>query len=207
MDNFEVLKPFGPSILKIKMSIEMIKEMNDYVDFIIKDEQKIKKLDEGNRLIGKVQQEFLMEVDFMKKIKWAEFLANSCARWIANEKNVKLTGFEIIRSWVVRQFKNDYNPIHFHTGHVSGVGYLKVPKNLGETTQKGKNNVNGKLVLVDGSKKLFSNPIFVITPKVGDFYLFPNYLLHAVYPFSDTDDERRSVSFNAKLDDTSASIE
>ena len=62
-------------------------------------------------------------------------------------------------------------------------------------------------MLVDGSKNLFSNPIFVITPKVGDFYLFPNYLLHAVYPFSDTDDERRSVSFNAKLDDTSASIE
>ena len=45
MDNFEVLKPFGPSIVKIKMPNEMIKEINDYVDFVIKDEQKMKKLD------------------------------------------------------------------------------------------------------------------------------------------------------------------
>ena len=204
---FQILRPFGPSIVKLKIPTNIIDDMNKYVDEVVKSDKKSKKLDFGSNLAGNVQQEIFLEIEFMKKIRWAEFLANSCARWIAHEKNTKLTGFEIIRSWVVRQFKNDYNPIHFHTGHVSGVGYLKVPKNLGETTQKGKNNVNGKLVLVDGSKKLFSNPIFVITPKVGDFYLFPNYLLHAVYPFSDTDDERRSVSFNAKLDDTSASIE
>ena len=204
---FQILRPFGPSIVKLKIPTNIIDDMNKYVDEVVKSDKKSKKLDFGPNLAGNVQQEIFLEIEFMKKIRWAEFLANSCARWISYEKNTKLTGFEIIRSWVVRQFKNDYNPIHFHTGHVSGVGYLKVPKNLGETTQKGKNNVNGKLVLVDGSKKLFSNPIFVITPKVGDFYLFPNYLLHAVYPFSDTDDERRSVSFNAKLDDTSASIE
>ena len=204
---FQILRPFGPSIVKLKIPTNIIDDMNKYVDEVVKSYEKSKKLDFGSKLAGNVQQEIYLETEFMKKIKWAEFLGNACARWIANEKNIKLTGFEIVRSWVVRQFKNDYNPIHFHTGHVSGVGYLKVPKNLGETVQKGKNNVNGKLVLVDGSKKLFSNPIFVITPKVGDFYLFPNYLLHAVYPFSDTDDERRSVSFNAKLDDTSASIE
>ena len=77
MDNFEVLKPFGPSIVKIKMPNEMIKEINQYVDLVIKDDQKIKRLDEGDKLIGKVQQEFLMEVEFMKKIKWAEFLASN----------------------------------------------------------------------------------------------------------------------------------
>ena len=75
MSNFEVLKPFGPSIIKIKMPNEMIEQINNYVDSVINDEQKIKKLDEGDKLIGKVQQEFLMEVEFMKKIKWANFLA------------------------------------------------------------------------------------------------------------------------------------
>ena len=76
MENFEVLKPFGPSIVKIKMPNEMVEKINDYVDEVIQDEQKIKDLDEGDKLIGKVQQEFLMEVNFMKKIKWAEFLAS-----------------------------------------------------------------------------------------------------------------------------------
>ena len=46
--------------------------------------------------------------------------------------------------------------------------------------------------------------MFVVKPKVGDFYFFPNYLMHTVYPFTDTDEERRSVSFNAYLDKESS---
>ena len=115
--------------------------------------------------------------------------------------------FNIINSWIVRQFKHEYNPVHYHNGHISGVGYLKVPKNFGPTVQKDKkHNDNGKLELIDGTKRLFSKPIFRVTPKVGDFYLFPNYMLHTVYPFTDTEEERRSVSFNAKLDEEAASL-
>ena len=44
-----------------------------------------------------------------------------------------------------------------------------------------------------------SNSTFNIEPRVGDFYFFPNYLMHTVYPFSDTDEERRSISFNANM--------
>ena len=28
------------------------------------------------------------------------------------------------------QFAHDYNPIHFHDGHISGVGYLEALLNL-----------------------------------------------------------------------------
>ena len=45
-----------------------------------------------------------------------------------------------------------------------------------------------------------SNSVFKIVPKVGDFYLFPHYLMHTVYPFKETDEERRSISFNAYID-------
>ena len=45
------------------------------------------------------------------------------------------------------------------------------------------------------------------TPEVGNFYLFPNYLMHTVYPFTRYfDEERRSVSFNAKIDDDAARL-
>ena len=200
MTNFEVLKPFGPSIVKIKMSNEMIKKINEYVDSVIKDEEKIKKLDEGDKLIGKVQQEFLMEVEFMKKIKWADFLATSVSSWAKEELNKEIKHFELIKSWVVRQFKNDYNPVHWHTGDISGVGYLKVPSYLGNTSQADKKtNENGKLQLIFGSPNLFSKSTYLVKPEIGDFYLFPNYLMHTVYPFSGTDEERRSVSFNAKV--------
>ena len=100
----------------------------------------------------------------------------------------------------MRQFKNECNPSHWHSGHVSGVGYLKVPKKFGDTFQKSKPNFNGYLQLIHGSKMFLCNSTLEIKPEVGDFYFFPNYLMHTVFPFTDTDEERRSVSFNAYID-------
>ena len=203
----EIIKPFGPSIVKIKIPDETIREMNLFVDEIIRDTERLEKFNEGPKLAGNVYQEFLLNTDFMKKIKWGDFLGTACNDWVWKEKNFNLKSFQIIKSWIVRQFKYEYNPIHYHSGHISGVGYLKVPIKMGETTQKDKKvNNNGKLILIDGSKKLFSSPTYTITPKVGDFYLFPSYLMHTVYPFSNTDEERRSVSFNARIDEKAASL-
>jgi hypothetical protein len=205
--DIEILRPFGPSIVKVQLPLEIINQMNDYTDTIVKDQNKSTELDHGKKLVGNVQQEIVLEVEFMKKIKWAEFLASVVQIWVAKELGKKMSQFNIINSWIVRQFKHEYNPVHWHDGHISGVGYLKVPKNLGSYVQKNKkNNDNGKLELIDGTMRLFSNPLYSVTPKVGDFYLFPNYMMHTVYPFADTNEERRSVSFNAKFDGKSAAL-
>ena len=101
----------------------------------------------------------------------------------------------------MRQFKDEYNPTHWHSGHISGVGYLKVPNDLGSKKKgKEKNNINGCLQLIHGSKMFMSESIYTAKPEIGDFYLFPNYLMHAVFPFADSDEERRSISFNAYID-------
>ena len=203
----EIFKPFGPSIVKISIPEEIISAMNSYVEEIIKDKEKLKENDEGHKLAGNVYQEFLLDTEFMKNIKWANFLGLVCEKWVWREKAIKLKKFQIIKSWIVRQSKNEYNPIHYHSGNISGVGYLKVPSSMGETLQKNKTiNNNGKLILIDGSKKMFCSPTYTITPKVGDFYLFPSYLMHTVYPFSDTEEERRSVSFNAIIDEQSSML-
>ena len=205
--SFEVLKPFGPSIVKTIIPENIIIEMNKYVDDIIIDNEKMNKLNHGQYLAGNVTNEFRLDIEFMRKVKWAEFLGKSCQRWLFEEHNISIKKFDIVASWIVRQFKNEYNPIHYHSGQISGVGYLKVPKSMGETFQKNKDlNQNGKLVLIDGSKKFACTPTHIITPQVGDFYFFPSYMMHTVYPFSDTSDERRSVSFNAKIDDNAAKL-
>ena len=200
MEDLEILQPFGPSIAKVSIPEEMIKSMNNYIDKIVKDQKKSEKLDGGYKLAGNVTQEFRLEGDFMKKIKWFDFLAISVQNWLLKKTGKKIKKFDLIASWIVRQLKNEYNPVHFHGGHVSGVGYLKVPTNMGETIQKDKQNRNGNLVLIHGSSQFLSKSILTIKPKVGDFYFFPNYVMHTVYPFADTDEERRSVSFNANLD-------
>ena len=199
--DFKFVRPFGPMISKVTIPEDIINKLNEYIDKIITNEKKLQKLNHGKQLAGNVQQEFKLENDFVQNCGWGNFLAGCVNLWMEKAVDKKITKFELISTWVVRQFQNEYNPIHTHGGHISGVGYLKVPKDFGEYHQKGKvNNQNGRLSLIHGSKMFLSESTFNITPKVGDFYFFPNYLMHTVYPFSNTDEERRSISFNANID-------
>ena len=50
-------------------------------------------------------------------------------------------------------------------------------------------------------RKLYVRVNLYYFTKSGDFYFFPNYLMHTVYPFTGTDKERRSISFNAFIDE------
>lgn len=201
-----MIKPFGPSIVKAKLPDFFITQLNDYADAVFADQDRAKALDHGPLLAGNVTSEILLEEAFMEQIQWVDFIALVCNEWLKKASGKELQNIQIINSWIVRQFKHEYNPVHHHAGHISGVAYLKVPRNMGNTVQDNKQkNSNGNLVFLYGSQNLFSNSAFEITPEVGDFYMFPGYLDHAVYPFSGTDEERRSVSFNAIIDPEAAS--
>ena len=197
-----VIRPFGPSILKVKMSDDIVKILNNYTEKKSKENFDEKNLNAGNKLAGNVSQEITIENDFIKTSGFGNFLMKETANWIfsSTKQKQQIKNFRLIGSWIVRQFQNEFNPLHTHTGHVSGVGYLKVPKNLGNTVQKNKPNLNGHLQLVHGTKNFLSDSILDIKPEVGDFYFFPHYVMHTVYPFVDTSEERRSVSFNALID-------
>ena len=198
----QIIKHFGPSIAKAKIPKDIIDQLNSYIDQVVIDEQKSHKLNMGLELAGDVTQEFKLEREFMGKSGWLNFLANITREFIQMDTGKKITSFEMIESWVVRQFKDEYNPIHWHGGHVSGAGFLKLPKTFGSHVQdkEDKNYVGGTLNFIHGSKQFMSNSKLKIIPEVGDFYFFPHYLMHTVYPFKGTDDERRSISFNANID-------
>ena len=202
--NAEIIKPFGPSIFKVKIPKQIVDNLNQYVDNTVADKTKANQLNYGNQLIGDVTQEFKLEEDFMKQIGWLGFLGNCTSNWIQNATGNKIKNFSIMDSWIVRQFKNEYNPIHYHTGHISGAGFLKLPTSFGTHVQgqekQEKDYFGGTLNLVHGQKSFLSESVFSIQPEVGDFYFFPHYLMHTVYPFKNTSEERRSISFNAVID-------
>ena len=196
-----VLQPFGPSIVKVKIPENIINNINKYIDDVINNEEKSKKLDYGFKLVGNVKQEIRLEKEIVEQTGCKKFLAEVTAKWREVTNKKKISEFKIIDTWVVRQFANEYNPIHWHSGHISGAGFLKVPTNLGQNFQKEKKiKTNGQLELIHGNKAFMSNPKFSITPAVGDFYIFPHYMMHTVYPFTGSDEERRSISFNATID-------
>ena len=192
----KLLSPFGHKIAIIKIPKIIINKINHEVDKILNNKKRLRKSDYSNKLVGQVQQEIQLDKKFIQK-NLLKFIGVNVKKYIkkCTKKNVKKISLRNL--WVVRQFKNEYNPIHFHSGNISGVGYLKIPKNITKSRKRLK--TNGTIDFIHGSKSFLNNSLFNHNPKVGDMILFPNYLMHTAYPFK-RDGERRSFSFNIDID-------
>ena len=192
----KILSPFGPKLGKIKIPSKIISLLNKEVDNIIKSKSKIKKNDYSKKVVGHVYQEIQISKNFINK-NLKNFIYKQISNYLNKIIKVKPKKFVIKNLWVVRQFKNEYNPVHFHDGYVSAVGYLMVPKNL--TKSKKNLKTNGTIDFINGTKTYLTNSIHNHIPKTGDMIIFPNNLMHTAYPFN-VDGERRSFSFNIDLD-------
>tara|TARA_B100000212_G_scaffold187885_1_gene141732 strand:- start:91 stop:699 length:609 start_codon:yes stop_codon:yes gene_type:complete len=192
----KILSPFGPKIAVIKIPKNIINKINQEVDKILGNEKRLKKSDYSSKLVGEVRHEIKLNSKFIKK-NLIKFIGTSVKKYIKKGINKDVKKINLLNLWVVRQFKNEYNPIHFHSGNISGVGYLKIPKNITKSRKRLK--TNGTIDFIHGSKSFLNNSLFNHNPKVGDMILFPNYLMHTAYPFK-RDGERRSFSFNINID-------
>ena len=192
----KILSPFGPKLGKIKIPSNIVSLLNKEVDKIIDSKSKTKKSDYSKKVVGQVYQEIQISKNFIDKYL-KKFIKKQVSTYLKKSFNIMPKKFSIKNLWVVRQFKNEYNPVHYHDGFVSAVGYLMVPKNL--TKSKKKIKTNGTIDFINGSKSLLNNSIHNHNPKVGDLILFPNNLMHTAYPFK-SNGERRSFSFNIEID-------
>ena len=120
-------------------------------------------------------------------------------------RNIEARHLEVRKSWIVSQYAGDYNPVHTHDALLSGILYLKVPKQIQDsfnTIQKnGNNGLDGCLHFIFGNFHVPSLQNLgprAICPRVGDMYIFPAYIMHTVYPFKG-DGERRCIAFNVDL--------
>ena len=191
----KILSPFGPRIVKIKFPKILINKINKEIDKIISDKKNLKKNDYSKKLVGQVHQEIELPKKFVDRFL-KKFISKNVITYVNMSDEKKYKKIEIKNFWIVTQFKNDYNPVHYHEGDISGVGYLKVPKNLNQSKKKIK--TNGTIDFINGTRSFLSKSIYNHLPKVGDLILFPNYLMHIAYPFK-VDGERRSFSFNIKM--------
>ena len=198
----KILSPFGPKIAKLKFSNSIIKKINNEVDKIIAQEKLSKKYDYSKKLVGQVKKEIELPKIFIKK-NLDKLITHSIRSFIKFTTGKNIKKVKIKNLWVVNQYANEYNPVHYHDGHISGVGYLKIPKNLFKS--KKSLETNGSIDFINGNKMFLNDSIHNHKPKVGDVILFPNYLMHTAYPFS-VKGERRSFSFNVEIDDQIANV-
>jgi len=202
MSQLKVLSPFGPKIARLKFPRLLIKKINLEVDRITKQKKLIKKYDYSVNLVGQVKQEIQLPSIFIQKNIY-KHISTSIKEYVKSSTGKLTKKIKIINFWIVRQYAHEYNPVHYHDGHVSGVGYLKIPKLLNK--DKKKLRTNGSIDFINGSKMFLSNSVFNHNPKIGDMILFPNYLMHTAYPFS-VEGERRSFSFNVEIDSNIANV-
>ena len=198
----KILSPFGPKIAKLKLPQLLIKKINAEVDKILSKKKLVKKLDYSKKLVGQVKQEFQLPKAFVKK-NLEKVITKEVKNYIKKTIGKNTSKVNIKNFWVVRQFNNEYNPIHFHDGHISGVGYLKVPSF--NYSSKKLIKTDGSIDFISGNKMFLSESIHNHQPKTGDVILFPHYLMHTAYPFN-SNGERRSFSFNLEIEQKIANV-
>ena len=198
----QVLSPFGPRLGKFKLSKTIVNKINKEVERIIANKNLSKKFNYSKKLVGQVKEEFQLPQKFINN-HLLKTIHKEVKVFIKKALGKDVRKVKIKNLWVVRQFKNEYNPVHYHDGHLSAVGYLKIPKNINQSKKKIK--TNGTIDFINGSKNFLSDSIYNHVPKVGDIIFFPNYLMHTAYPFY-TEGERRSFSMNIELDEKTANV-
>jgi uncharacterized protein (TIGR02466 family) len=189
------IKPFGPTIGKAKISNGFFNKLNK--EFNSKSNSK--KVDYSSKLASQIKNEIKISNNFIKKNLEKEIKAY-INKFLLKENIKNIKDIKILNLWVVSQFKGEYNPIHYHEGDLSGVGYLKLPKGMtnNKMVKNKKLKTNGTIDFINGQRGFLSKSIYNVSPKVRDLLIFPNYLMHTAYPFN-IEGERRSFSFNAKI--------
>ena len=218
------IRPFGPSIIKGRMSEELQAVLcNMFVEHRDKEELTPEE-DNAWTLAGNNNREFLitqdnlgdnaqMFQDCINKGASQIYLAHVNVTWesqqgVATPLHKKLIAENLEKihltvgihtAWGNISVAGDFNPAHQHTGEVSGVGYLKMPENIErEWLLEDHDPSAGMINFHDGRPNTGAVHMYRIKPVVGDIYFFPAWLPHSVHPFRSSG-ERWSFSFNLSI--------
>ena len=193
---YDIYHPFGPSILKTKMPQSFTNLLNAEADRILYDPKLSEEHDWSHNLAGNVKKE--IAVDHNKIPNFPEFLITMAKAYYKHTINNEPADGSIVafRVWVVSQVAGDFNPMHIHDANLSGVAFLKIPPGFDKEYEKEDHHPTaGCLEFLGSMPNHFARHSYIAKPEVGDFYLFPSWLTHQVYPFR-SEGERRSLAFN-----------
>ena len=209
-NEISITRHFGPTLLKVQLPQQIINDLNKDCEEI--SAGKHKKIDWSEHLAGKVKEEYLIsDAVLAKHSRWFVEMAGRYA--FPNEEDFKKAQHDhdimFQSGWYVRQYANDFNPKHHHLNcTISCVGYLKMPEDIKEhweEEEKDHNPAGGAIEFSYGVTGFNCPNNIGFKPAIGEFFMFPHFLDHQVYPFKskylfpDPKGERRSFSLNIML--------
>jgi len=197
----EMLSPFGPRILCVKLPDNIIERINH-----LGDTQQNKNNMDG-RLAGQIKDEPELTDEEMDSIGIKKIFMDIGQQYVHTilsdkhhfdyNKDDFYINMKFVSGWIVNQKENEYNPAHYHSNcSISAVLYLKVPE-FRPRGFVGKKNIDGYIEFINSTvdHSMLSAGSYLVKPQVGQLLMFPSTLLHTVYPFQGPE-ERRSLAFN-----------
>jgi hypothetical protein len=186
--SLELFSPFGPLIAKAAMQQTLVERINRYADRVVSDSAGMEFLLPRDVVLDGGEQSLMRQTEELIR------------RYVLQMDESPIGHIKIDVFWIVSQRAGTPSPVHFHSCDVSGVFYLKTPELEREDEELQKTYISGRqagyINFLIGGKQRFAKSLVSFRPRVGDFYIFPGWLLHGAEPFRGTG-ERRSLAFNA----------
>jgi len=184
----EFLSPFGPLIGRTQVPRFLIEHLNEQVDLLLPS-------GEGGTCL--LSEELCLSGGDDSLVQW---VSAQVGRYAGAVEQTKVQQISPERFWVVSQYSGTPSPMHFHSGDVSGVMYLRVP-DVDHDQEQG-NYIAGRqagyINFMIGGKQRLSRSLISFKPVIGELLIFPAWLLHGAEPFVGKG-ERRSIAFNALI--------
>ncbi|OJY51469.1 putative 2OG-Fe(II) oxygenase [Sphingomonas sp. 67-41] len=214
--NLQLVAPFSPTILRATMPPAAVEALNAHADAILASQDEAAARDWSRHLAGVVSHETRV-TDLIEQMPvFSDFLYDVARTFTYRCENALIhfadydstdelrdtkLRIQVKEGWINDMVAGDYNPVHFHQGcHFSSVGFLALPPGFDAefAADKAAQNTAGCLQFIDSRSALGVKNLFTVKPAVGDFYLWPSWMLHCVYPFK-SPGLRRSIAINLAL--------
>ena len=177
-------------------------------------ERNFDKLPPANKqLVGKIQNEHSLyyQGKDLTKMHHHNVLPRDVLQWLRS-KFIHYLEFtqtsnytlDINSVWVNTMKAHEYNPVHVHQGTrytgLSSVMFLKLPKDMGPEYSSTHIPMNGRLQILGSVSGQFAKSDYSPPMNERDFYIFPYDVRHCVYPMTNPQATRRTLSCNVDVD-------
>jgi len=198
----------GQCIGKYQVPMDVGRMINSIYD------KNFDKLPPANKqLVGKIQNEHSLyyQGKDLSKMHHHNVLPKQVLIWLAARfiqyleytKTQKYT-LNINSVWINQMKAHEYNPVHVHQGTIftglSSVMILKLPKDMGPEYSSTHVPMNGRLQILGSVTGQFAKTDYTPQIEERDFYIFPYDMRHCVYPMTNPQAVRRTLSCNADVE-------
>lgn len=206
---FQSHKLESPGYLSCYLPQEIITEVQEKVLEIENNQKKL--LDARSFLVGHLSEEY--QIDGCSKLEKCVysmcesydnvFETDYTKRFLFNQD--KKYKFSMSSYWINYQRKNDFNPIHHHTGVFSFVIWIKIPYDLDNELETYNKSFTPQSSLFSFHYYDYTGQQVrhLLVDKTWEWKMivFPSCLSHSVNPFYTSDESRISIAGNVVVEE------